>query len=82
MRLHHSGDKNQFYGIGPFKGRKHSEESRRKMSKTHKANLTDELRIKRSMATKGRIWVNNGKINHLVLPDQIPDGFVRGKLRR
>lgn len=80
VRLHHSGDRNQFYGVGPFNGHKHSKETKQKMRKTHKANFNEDIRMKKSMATKGRIWVNDGKTNRRVQPDKIPDGFVKGRV--
>ena len=44
-------------------GRKHSEESKRKMSETKKANLTPELRKKLSQGQKRKVKCPNcGKI--------------------
>lgn len=31
---------------------------------------------------RGKIWVNNGQINRCVLPNEIPIGFVKGRLPR
>lgn len=125
-KLHHSGNKNYFYG------KHHTDESKKKMSKSHKENpLTDEQRkqlslrmtgknnpmygksalkgvhpsietiekisnalkgklfskehkLKLSIAAKnrkkGRIWVNNGSISKMVFKDNIPEGFIKGRL--
>lgn len=69
-------------------GHHHSEESKAKMSIAHKGYLVSaETKSKMSIAhkgknnwSKGRIIVNNGSINKSVFPDQIPEGFVKGKL--
>lgn len=29
---------------------------------------------------RGRVWINNGTVNKFVYPDQIPGGFVKGRL--
>lgn len=50
-------------------GKHHSEETRSKMSE--KAKLR-----------KGKIIVNNGETTKLVFPNEIPDGFVKGKLNK
>lgn len=53
----------------PFYGRHHSEETKKKMSESRKE------------ANKGKIWINNGIINKFVYPDEIPEGFVKGRLK-
>lgn len=32
--------------------------------------------------TKGRIWINDGKISKRVYPHEIPDGWIFGQLKR
>jgi hypothetical protein len=32
--------------------------------------------------TRDRIWVNNGVINKMVYPNEIPEGFVKGQLKK
>lgn len=39
-----------------------------------------EACIKMSDSRKGKIWVHNGELNKRVYPDQIPEGFVKGRL--
>lgn len=48
----------------------------------HAANRNEETKKKISFANKnaGRIWVNNCSINKFVYPDQIPEGFIRGRI--
>ena len=48
------------------------------MSKEFCNNISNRL-IGNTIA-KGRIYVNNGKITKMVYPDEIPDGFKKGRL--
>lgn len=65
------------------KGKKLSEEHKAKLSlKQKNAMNCIENRAKISAALKGRIFVNNGEINLRCLPTEIPDGFVRGLLKK
>jgi hypothetical protein len=50
----------------PMYGRTHSEESKLKISNSR----------------SGKIIVNNGVIAKLVYPDNIPEGFIKGRLRK
>lgn len=56
----------------PFKGKKHSEESLEKM-KSKKEGSNNPC--------YNKIWVNNGSINLRVYEDQIPDGFIKGRMK-
>ena len=42
--------------------------------------MSDETKRKMSNAVKGRVWINNGVINKQVNPDNILEGFVRGRI--
>lgn len=67
ISLHRSGKTSPMKGKPPWnKGQKMSEETTKRMS----------------TARKGRICVNNGVINKMVYPNEIPEGFVRGVLRK
>lgn len=78
-----------------WKGKHHSEESRKKMSEAHKGknlseetrqklheackNPSEETRRKLSVARKGKHWYNNGIKN--VFTYKCPEGFTKGKIR-
>lgn len=71
---------------GPNKGKKFSEEHKKKIGASKKGNKnmlgkhhTKEARNKMSEAKKGKHWYNNGKMNKLCY--ECPDGFVTGRLR-
>lgn len=55
------------------KGRIFSEETKRKLSESHKGKTSN---------VKDRTWVNNGVIAKMVKCDDIPSGFKRGMLRK
>lgn len=57
--------------IAVKKGHSVTEETRRRMS---------EAAMGKNTWTKGRLWVNNGKINKRAY--ECPDGFVPGRLRK
>lgn len=73
-----------------------TEEARKRMSDAKKGKrppnygkpcpqtVKDALKKSNSGNTiiRDRIWVNNGVVNKMVYPNQIPDGFVRGILRK
>ena len=65
----------------PFYGKKHSEESCRKMSAAHKGKrLSKEHINKVAEANRGKHWYNNGKENKFCF--DCPPGFVPGRLRK
>lgn len=83
LSLHKHGNRN-------WVGRKHSEETRKKMSVVQKGNKgalgnknwlgkkhSEETKMKMSLAHKGYKWYNNGFVS--VLAKECPSGFVRGR---
>ena len=80
---------NRFRGATPWnKGKtglyKATEDTKKKMSEVHKgAIFTEEHKKKLGIAgrrRKGKVYANNGKINKIFFPDQIPDGWTKGKI--
>jgi len=90
--------KNKFKGNGnPFYGKHLSDEHKKKISKKLKGRkiwnkgkyLSKEYveKLKNShlgkkSPNKGKIWINNGYISKFTEKDQIPSGFVKGKLKK
>ena len=74
-----------------MKGKKHSEETRKKISDGNKGkqageknpnygkHISEEQKKKMSEAAKGKHWFNNGKIN--IMAKECPPGFVPGMLK-
>lgn len=65
-------------------GKKHSEETLKRMSQAIKKWHKESGYVFRpfgNTVAKGRIWVNNGEETRMVYSDEIPDGFVRGRLK-
>ena len=72
-----TGDKN------PSFGKKHSIETKKKISenrKNSKVNLTDELRSAYSNACKGKIWYNDGKKSKRFYENQQPSNYTKGRV--
>ena len=64
----------------PMYGKHHSEEIKRKMSKVLKGRTSGE---KNGMFGKKYKWINNGiEQRHIKLDEDIPEGFVKGMLKR
>lgn len=64
----------------PMYGKRHSAETKCKMSLAHKGQkLSEEAKKKLSETFKSLHWYNNGKIN--ARAKECPDGFVPGRLR-
>lgn len=71
------------------KGRHMSEETKQKLSEYMKSQIgrmkgkhhSSEAKHKMSEAHKGRIWVNNGIISKFIYQNEIPDGFIKGRLK-
>jgi hypothetical protein len=76
-------------GNHPWIGRKHSEESKRKMREAHTGknshmygkSLSDELKEKISESKIGRKWYNNG-INQICVKEPPGDGWVLGRIKK
>ena len=63
------------------KGKKLPEETKQKISNTLKGKkLSEETKKKLSKAGKGKVWINNGIISKRVSTDNIPAGFVKGRI--
>lgn len=69
---------------------KFSDITKQKMSESHIGKtsarkgviLSDETKRKMSESNKNKIWVNNGIITKFVNFDNIPEGFVRGRIKK
>lgn len=65
-------------------GYKKSTKPRKPMSDEHRAKIAASMigtaRAAGNKNVVGRIWVNNGIKNQRVLPDNIPEGFKKGRL--
>ena len=71
----------------PFFGKHHTEEANLKMSEAAKGRtLSKDTKRKIGEANKirnnDRIWINNGIVNKFVKCEYIPEGFVKGMLKR
>ena len=95
--MHYSGEKSPRFGKpSTFKGKHHSAETRKKMSELNKGknhpffgkHHSEKTRRKMSKALignkrqLGKHWYNNGVINKKFNENEIPEGFVRGTLRK
>ena len=70
----------------PMYGKHLSEETKKKLSDSLKGHkVSEETKQKMSKASKGknkdRIWINNGVISKRAKSDEIPEGFIRGRLK-
>lgn len=59
------------YDNKTFLGKHHSEESKRKISLSKKG--------KQTTSTLGKSWYTNGKENILCFPNEVPNGFSKGR---
>lgn len=74
MKGKHSGEKNPFYG------KKHTKETREKISMIHKGKKLSQEQIEKR---KNTMFINNETINKRIKKDQpIPEGWVRGRITR
>ena len=69
-------------GVIPWNAGKHlSDNIKQKISISNKGKrLSNETKNKISISRKGKIFINNGIIQKLSFPDNIPEGFIKGKL--
>ena len=72
---------------GPNKGKKFSEEHKKKLGEAHKGKKFSEEHKKKlgeahkgNTNTKGTRWYNNGKIN--TMAKECPPGFVPGRIKK
>ena len=91
-KLHNKGENHPMYGKhlseetkkklsesqkgenSPMYGKHLSEETKKKLSESHKGKTS---------SNKDRIWINNGVISKMLkCDDDIPEGFVKGMLKR
>ena len=73
MSIAKTGEKNAMYG------KKHSAETKEKMSKSQLGHfVSDESREKMSLKKKGRHWFNDGV--HSVLTYECPPGYTCGRI--
>lgn len=86
-----SGKNNPMYGkrgeLSPIYGTKQSEEHKRKrLDKIKGRKQSEESRLKmsqnRPQGPSGKKWFNNGIIESFDLPENKPNGFVFGRLKR
>jgi len=92
MSERHKGSGNPFYGKRHSletkkiiseksklqKGRKHSEETKRKLSEAHKGKKLSEERLSRLTNSRiGRFWFTNGDSN--LMAYKCPEGFWKGR---
>lgn len=70
------GENNFFYG------KKYSEEEIKSLSKQSKLLWqNDEYKQLQSVLKKGRVIINNGVETKMVFPNDIPDGWTRGRIK-
>lgn len=79
-KIHHKGENHPLYG------KQLSEETKKKLSYSLKGHkVSEETKQKMREASKGKnkdkIWINNGVIQKLVKSNDIPEGFVHGRLK-
>ena len=70
----------------PRYGKHFSDETRRKLSESHKGQIvSEESRRKQSEARTGRKWINNGEVTKFVTPEDLPEflntGWTLGRLK-
>lgn len=78
--------------IGGMLGKRHSDKAKQKMSKSHKGlpspmkgrhyQHSDKTKRRMSESHKGKVWINNGVKSTQCFPENIPLGWVKGRLRK
>jgi hypothetical protein len=62
-----------------MKGKKHSEETRKRMSTCRIAEKHHNFG--KESYNKGKLWVNNGVVSKMAIRDQVPPGFIMGRIK-
>lgn len=66
----------------PLWNKAHSEDSKEKMSRNRKGKAVGSANpMFGKSASKGKKWFNNGVIERYFKVDQVPEGFIQGRLR-
>ena len=61
------------------KGKRHTEDAKKKMSESKKGHkVSEETRKKISETNRGKHWYNNGEVS--VTANECPEGFVKGRI--
>jgi hypothetical protein len=64
-----------------LKGHCVSLETRAKISKANKGiKRSEKIKTQHSNSMKNRVWINNSQTSRMVKPENIPEGWKRGKL--
>ena len=64
------GENNPMFGKTPWNKGKHT------CTEEQKKILSNKARLR----STGRVWVNNGVISKFIYPNEIPEGFIRGRI--
>ena len=66
----------------PNKGKKISEETKRKISETRRGKRNSVNTEFKAGCHAGKKWFNNGEYENLYVPGQEPDGFMKGRKQK
>ena len=79
--VNNRGEKNSFYG------KHHTEETKRKISESHtnpSESVREKLSKSRTKSNMGRVWINDGKSNKFIKPEDvesfIQNGWIIGRI--
>jgi len=69
--------------IQKIRGRIHTEEEKIKIKESRSKQIfSEKTQLKKSVKMKNKIWVNNKNVSKRVETQEIPDGFIIGRLKR